>query len=162
MLNCRHGKYCLIRLGGGCFTKAKNQRIIDRLESNDFAQFCRNHYVLLAILHGSRATDNTRDDSDFDLALLLDCDLKKDALEAGALKRSLLHKLIQFLSSSRMDLTILNTASTYFKHEVTQRGKLLFEAEEEIYPKFVSLVIRSLSDDRLFREAEKKYISMQV
>jgi len=142
--------------------KADNQRIIARLESNDFAQFCSNHNITLAILHGSRATDSSRDDSDFDLALLLDYDLKKDALEAGALKRSLLHKLIQFLSSSRVDLTILNTASTYFKHEVTQRGKLLFEAEEEIYPRFVSLVIRSLSDDRLFREAEKKYISMQV
>ncbi len=142
--------------------KADNQRIIARLESNDFAQFCRNHNIILAILHGSRATDSARVDSDFDLALLLDYDLKMGALEAGALKRSLLHKLIQLLSSSRVDLTILNTVSTYFKYVVTQRGILLFEAEEEAYARFASLVIRSLSDERLFREAEKKYISMQV
>jgi predicted nucleotidyltransferase len=142
--------------------KVDNQRIIARLEGNDFAQFCQNNNIILAILHGSRATDSARDDSDFDLALLLNYDFKMDALEAGALKRSLLHKLIQFLSSSRVDLTILNTASKYFKYEVTQKGLLLFEAEEEAYARFVSFVIRSLSDDRLFREAEKKYISMQV
>ena len=142
--------------------KADNQRITDHLKSSDFTHFCRNHNILLAILHGSRATDSARDDSDFDLALLLNYDLKMDALEAGVLKRSLLHKLMQFLSSSRVDLTILNSASTYFAHGVTQIGMLLFEAEEEAYARFVSLTIRRLSDERLFREAEKKYISMRV
>ena len=142
--------------------KADNQRIIGRLKSPDFVHFCRNHNILLAVLHGSRATNSARDDSDFDLAFLLDYELKTDALKAGGLKRSLMHELMQFLSSSRVDLTILNTASTYFAHQVTQSGILLFEAEEEAYARFVSLVIRRLSDDRLFREAEKKYISMQV
>jgi predicted nucleotidyltransferase len=85
--------------------KADNQRIIGRLKITDFAHFCRNHNILLAVLHGSRATDSARDNSDFDLALLLDYDLKMDALEAGFIKRSLLHKLMQFLSSSRVDLT---------------------------------------------------------
>ncbi len=142
--------------------KADNQRIRGRLNSPDFARFCRNHNIRLAVLHGSRATNSARDDSDFDLALLLDYDLKRDALESGVLKRSLMHKLMQFLSSSRVDLTILNVASIYLAYEVTQRGILLFEAEEEAYAGFVSLVIRRLSDERLFREAEKKYISMQV
>ena len=91
--------------------KADNQRIIGRLNSPDFAHFCRDNKVLFAILYGSRATNKARDDSDFDLALLLDYDRKMDALEAGELKRSLLHKLMQFLTSSRVDLTILNTTS---------------------------------------------------
>ncbi len=139
-----------------------NQRLIDLLNSPDFALFCRDNKILLGILYGSRATDNARDDSDFDLALLLDYDRNMDALEAGNLKRSLLHKLMRFLSSSRVDLTILNSSSIYLANEVIQNGRLVFEAEEEAYAKFVSLVIRRLSDDRLFREAEKKYISMQV
>lgn len=140
-----------------------NQRIISLLYSPDFAHFCRDNNILLGILYGSRATGKARDDSDFDLALLLDYERNNmDALEAGELKRSLLHKLMQFLSSSRVDLTILNSASSYLVNEVIQNGRLVFEAEEETYAIFVSLAIRRLSDDRLFREAEKIYISMQV
>lgn len=142
--------------------KADNQRIIDLLRSPGFADFCHKHNVLLAILYGSRATASARDDSDFDLALLLDCDLRKDTKEAAVLKRSLLHDLIKFLSSSRVDLTILNRASTFFAHQVIQSGILLFEAEDEAYARFASLTVRRLSDERLFREAEKKYISMKV
>jgi hypothetical protein len=52
--------------------KADNQRISDLLRSPDLANFCRNHNILLAILHGSPATASARDDNDFDLALLLD------------------------------------------------------------------------------------------
>ena len=139
-----------------------NQRLIALLNSPDFALFCRDNKILLGILYGSRATDNARDNSDFDLALLLDYDRNMDALEAGNLKRSLLHKLMQFFSSSRVDLTILNRSSVYLANEVIQNGRLVFEAEAEAYSKYVSLVIRRLSDDRLFREAEKKYLSMQV
>jgi predicted nucleotidyltransferase len=75
--------------------KADNQRISDLLRSPDFANFCRNHNILLAILHGSRATASARDDSEFDLALLLDYDLRMDPVEAGGLKRSLLHELTE-------------------------------------------------------------------
>ncbi len=49
--------------------KADNQRIINRLKSPVFAQFCRDHNVLLVILYGSRATGSFGDDSNFDLAL---------------------------------------------------------------------------------------------
>jgi len=142
--------------------KADNQRISDLLRSPEFANFCRKHNVLLAILHGSRATASARDDSDFDLALLIDCDLRKDKIKAGVVKRTLLHELIKFLSSSRVDLTILNTASTFFAHQVVQSGILFFEAEDEVYARFASLTVRRLSDEKLFRDAEKKYISMKV
>lgn len=142
--------------------KTDNQRTNDLLRSPDFTDFCRKHEILLAILHGSRATASARDDSDFDLALLLERDLRKDTMEAGVVKRSLLHELIKFLSSSRVDLTILNTASTFLAYQVIQSGILLFEAEEGAYARFASLNVRRLSDEKLFREAEKKYISMKV
>jgi predicted nucleotidyltransferase len=81
---------------------------MEKLTHPGFADFCRENNIRLALLFGSRVTGCARDESDFDLAVLLDTNYPKDVLARGNRKRTLLHNLSAYFSSSRIDLVVLN------------------------------------------------------
>ncbi len=139
-----------------------NLRIMEMLTHPGFADFCRRNNVRLALLFGSRATGYARDESDFDVAVLLDENYSKDMFERGNRKRTLLHNLTTYFSSSRIDLVILNDASSFLLYHVTQTGKVLYEDVPGEFARLASLAIRQYSDGQLFREVEKKYVNRQV
>ncbi len=140
----------------------ESKRIMEMLTTLDFADFCRNNSISLALLFGSRATNRARDNSDFDLAVLLDAEYPQDVLARASQKRELLHNLVAYFSTSRFDLVILNDASSLLVYEVVQSGKVLYEAKPGEFARLASLTIRQHSDNWLFREAEKKFLSQQV
>ena len=139
-----------------------NQRIMEMLFDPGFSGFCRNNSIRLALLFGSRVTGRARDDSDFDLAMLLESECPRDALTRGGQKRELIHNLSKHFFSSRIDLAILNDASTFLIYHVTHTGKVLYEANPGEFARLASLAVRQYSDGQLFREVEKKYLSQQV
>ncbi|MCW3488910.1 type VII toxin-antitoxin system MntA family adenylyltransferase antitoxin [Dethiobacter alkaliphilus] len=139
-----------------------NQRIIDKLKHPDFAEFCRQNNIDLAMLFGSRATGTARENSDFDVAILLDRRIyPADTLARGGCKRTILLNLVDYLASSRIDLVVLNDASSFLVYQIIQTGQVLYEKNPAEFARLASLAIRQYSDGYLFREAEKKYLGGQ-
>lgn len=139
-----------------------NLRIFEIMDHPDYADFCRENNIRLAILFGSRVTGRARDESDFDLAVMFDSSYPNDIFARGKIKRSLIRKLATFFSSSRIDLVIINDASSFLIYHVTQTGKVLYEADQGEFANLASLAIRQYSDGQLFREAEKQYLFRKV
>lgn len=139
-----------------------NQRIMEKLTHPNFAGFCCENNIRLVLLFGSRAVGRARDESDFDLAVLFDKNYPKDVLSRGSRKRTLLRNLAAYFSSSRIDLVVLNDASSFLLYYITQTGKVIYEYNPGEFARLASLAIRQYSDGQLFREVEKKYLSRQV
>jgi len=137
----------------------EEQRIFNALRTSAFNDFCQKNRISLALLFGSQATGQSDSDSDFDIALLLDKHYPREIMARAGYKQKIIHNLISFLSTSRLDITILNDASPYMLYRVVQEGKVLYEAEDGEFARLASLAVRQYSDGFVFREAEKKYLS---
>lgn len=140
----------------------ENSYIMERLFHRDFIGFCQESNIRLALLFGSQVTGRARYQSDFDLAVLLDKEYPKEVLARGKEKRTLIRKFSTHFSSSRIDLVILNDASSFLVYQVVQTGTVLYEARSGEFARLASLAIRQYSDGRLFREVEKKFLAGQV
>jgi predicted nucleotidyltransferase len=80
--------------------------------------------VVVAYLFGSRATATHRDDSDADVAVLLDGGL-------GLLdQEALADRLARALGVPGVDLIVLDTASLELQGRVVQEGRAIFSADE--------------------------------
>ena len=98
--------------------------------------------VRLAWLHGSHARHTAREESDIDVAVLLDPEhaaspaSRKDSIWrlAGALGRE--------VPSDRLDLVFLNDAPALLRHRVIRDGVLLFARSEVERVHFVRRTIR--------------------
>jgi uncharacterized protein len=134
-------------------------KIPDKLTGDSFARFCEERNIRLAILFGSLAKGVAREDSDIDLAVLVDnSSLPEAILERGELKRKLVRDTISFLRASRVDVVLLNQASLLLRYQVARTGKVLYEKNPGDYAGFVSLSLRQHSDTRLFRYLDRKYL----
>ena len=109
--------------------------------------------VRLAWLHGSRARRTAREESDIDVAVLLDPEhaaspaARKDSIRrlAGALGRG--------VPSDRLDLVFLNDAPALLRHRVIRGGVLLFARSEADRVHFVR---------RTIRDSEQSFAHFQV
>jgi predicted nucleotidyltransferase len=107
--------------------------------------------VRLGFLYGSRARGESRSDSDFDIALLVDESTARE--ERGAVIRRLASRLGRAVSSTLLDLVILNDAGALFRHRVLRDGTLLYQRSPEDRVRFA---IRAIQDyqDGFYRRSE--------
>lgn len=81
--------------------------------------------IIAAYLFGSRATDQDRPESDWDVALLLKPDSETEFDYLGF--KVALEKALQ----RDVDLVILNNAGAPIKHQVRRDGKVIFDRDPQ-------------------------------
>ncbi|HXH24558.1 MAG TPA: nucleotidyltransferase domain-containing protein [Vicinamibacterales bacterium] len=107
--------------------------------------------VRLAYLFGSRAGARARDDSDFDIAVLLDAGAAQ--ADRGAIIRRLAARLGRVVSSALLDIVVLNDAPALLRHRVLRDGVLLLARTSEDRVRFTVKTIRDYQDQQVRREA---------
>jgi predicted nucleotidyltransferase len=106
--------------------------------------------VRLAYLFGSRAMGRARPDSDIDVAVLLD--EASAAAERGAVIRRLAGRLGREVSSTLLDIVVLNDAPALLRHRVLKDGRLLMARSPEDRVRFAIRTIRDYQDGQVRRE----------
>jgi len=107
--------------------------------------------VRLAYLFGSRARGQAHGESDFDVAVLVD-DSQAGREQKARMIRHLAGRLGREVSSSRLDLVLLNDASILLRHRVLRDGIVLFQRSAEERVRFTIRTIREYQDGFIRRE----------
>jgi predicted nucleotidyltransferase len=106
--------------------------------------------VRLAFLFGSRAKGHPREESDFDVAVLVDESIA--GTDRGQIIRQLAARLGREVSSALLDLVLLNDAPALLRHRVLRDGILLFQRSPEERVRFAIRTIRDYQDGSIRRE----------
>ncbi|MBZ4686928.1 MAG: hypothetical protein PWQ96_763 [Clostridia bacterium] len=140
-----------------------NKHITSKLFSKEFADFCVNNEIRLAVLFGSQVSGETREDSDFDIAILIDkSSYPQASIEIGKLKRKLIRELSLFFETSKIDLVLLNRASPLLKFQVARTGKVIYQKNRSEFADFASLSLRQHIDARLFYQLDEIYLKNNI
>ncbi|MBD2102390.1 type VII toxin-antitoxin system MntA family adenylyltransferase antitoxin [Leptolyngbya sp. FACHB-261] len=112
----------------------------------------------LLILFGSRAKGTAREHSDWDLAILSadGSELTSDPWGELGLYEKLGH--ILQVSSDQIDLVNLNHCSPLLKYAVALQGKVLYEAEPNLFIDFQRQAWHIYLDTAKLRAYEQEYI----
>lgn len=112
----------------------------------------------LLILFGSRAKGTAREDSDWDLAILSQMELDAPPEAWGEL--SLYEKLGRILQipSDRIDLVNLRHCSPLLGYVVAKEGKILYEAEPNLFRSFQCKAWHTYLDTAKLRSYQEEYI----
>lgn len=133
--------------------------VLKKMAAASFADFCRERNIKLAVLFGSCAMGRHKENSDLDLALLLDDrSFPRLDLARGELKRTLVREIAMFFQTSRVDVVLLNQASLLLQLEVVRSGKVVYEQSPGEFAAFASLTVRRQSDARLLDQLHKAYL----
>ena len=111
----------------------------------------RKHPVLLAYLFGSQVTGRTHQESDIDVAVLLDESLTADQRLQERL--ALLNVLCSVFNNDNVDLVILNDATPLLAYEALRGGQLLFCPDESARIEFQVRTVRTYEDTAPLRQA---------
>ncbi len=106
--------------------------------------------VRLAFLFGSRAQGHSREESDFDVAVLVDESIAD--MDRGQVIRHLAARLGREVSSALLDIVLLNDAPALLRHRVLRDGILLFQRSAEERVRFTIKTIRDYQDGFIRRE----------
>jgi uncharacterized protein len=106
--------------------------------------------VRLAYLFGSRARQQQRPDSDFDIAVLLT--ETAAAADRGRILRELAASLGRVVAATLVDLVVLNDAPPLLRHRVLRDGILLMERAPEDRVRFARRTLRDYQDQQIRRE----------
>ena len=125
------------------------------------AQYFRDRAEVSALyLFGSFGRNRANTESDIDIAVLIDeSQLKKRNFET--LKK---HYYAASPSFSRrpVDIVILNTASTFLKHQVLKTGKLLFDKKRKLRTTFTERAIIEYLDFKPVQDIYLNAVSRRV
>jgi uncharacterized protein len=127
----------------GVFTSADS--VVDRLGQ----VLAGEDDVRLAYLFGSRARGGGRRDSDYDIGVLVD---PAAAHDQGGIVRRLAGRLGREVSSTLIDLVVLNDAPSLLRHRVLRDGIVLFQRSPEERVRFAIKTIREYQDAQIQRE----------
>lgn len=86
--------------------------------------------VRLGYLFGTRASDHARPTSDLDIAVLVDGRHAAGPKEINRTVRRLASRLSGEISSTLLDIVLLNNAPVLLRHRVPRDGQLLFARDE--------------------------------
>ncbi len=109
--------------------------------------------VNIVYLHGSLLYGYERNDSDVDLAVIINHEKKKEHL------RLQIHFNEFFdlrFKKREIDLKIINSASLAFKFSIVQKGKIIFSRDEEITADFEVGVVKKYLDFKPYYDAYNK------
>jgi predicted nucleotidyltransferase len=114
--------------------------------------------VRAALLYGSRASEQAHDESDIDIAVLLD--EAPDSSQRKQLLWTLLGALGQELRSDRIDLVLLNEAPPKLAFHVLKHGRVAFVRDPVEFHRFQVRTYSRHADyqpvERWFRLATKR------
>jgi uncharacterized protein len=109
--------------------------------------------IKLLYIFGSYAKGTNNDDSDIDIAVLL------EEGYSPLHKVSLLGNLSDTLKTDNIDLVILNSAHSVLKHQVIKYGKIVYNESEESRILYEVRVLKEYMDMEYFRKTQMHYIS---
>lgn len=114
----------------------------------------KDYKIKLIYIFGSYAKGNNNENSDLDIAVLLEDTY--NPLD----KLSLIGALIDIFRRNDIDLVILNEASPVLRHQVIKYGKLAYKEDEDIKVNFEVKVLREYMDMEPFRRTQMEYIKL--
>lgn len=112
-------------------------------------QLCRLHPVEIVYLFGSQVTGHIHEESDVDVAVLLNEELSAD--ERFAERLELVGQISRILGTDRVDILILNEAPPLLAYEVTRNGVLIFCAHDDVHGEFLVRTLRRYEDTEPLR-----------
>lgn len=105
------------------------------------------HEVQLIYLHGSLLQGFEREDSDADLAVIIDEDKEKDIIR----HQLMYSEFIELRFKKReVDLKIINTAPLAFKYSVIKKGEIIFSRSEEFRVDFEVEITKEYLDFKYY------------
>ncbi|MFN2341139.1 MAG: nucleotidyltransferase domain-containing protein [Halanaerobium sp.] len=112
------------------------------------------NYVQAVYLFGSQARGQEKEDSDIDIAVLLENNYTE---KSGEIKVQLYEELIK-KGLDKIDLVILNKASALLKYEVVKENYLLYKKEDFDAASYQSLAIRKYLDFEYYlKQNQRKF-----
>lgn len=112
-------------------------------------------YLKMLVLFGSRATGNTKADSDWDFAVLCDEEKYNLYIEDHPLALfaipGILGEIFK-INSDKIDIVKLNYSSKLIAHFVARDGKVLYEESADEFEKFKQRVLLSNTEITMIRK----------
>lgn len=144
---------CYKIYGLGDFMIQKNlQEILNILEKH-LENLIRYYNIKLLYIFGSYAKNKNHNNSDLDIAVLLQEDY--DPMD----KLNLIGDLTTIFKRDDIDLVILNSAKPVLKHQIIKHGKIIYMKTQECKVDFEVKVLNEYMDMEPFRKTQMKYIS---
>lgn len=128
--------------------------------NTNFQKKLKKEGVVLAYLFGSQVSGFTHRESDVDIAVLLKKEIEPQKYFDKSLKLERLFK--EIYPQKERQVTILNEASSFLKHEVIKNSELIFCADEKERIKFHMDTIHSYEDTRPLREIQYFYLKKRI
>ncbi|MCK5287680.1 MAG: nucleotidyltransferase domain-containing protein [Candidatus Omnitrophica bacterium] len=116
--------------------------------------------IIISYLFGSVASGNTTSLSDIDIAVLLPDNLKKE--EMFIIKLKLMNELSSSLKTEKIDVVILNSASTLLKFSVVKNGIGIFNPNKYKRIEFETSVRRDYFDMVKFYDIRNQYLIRKI
>lgn len=130
-----------------------NLKEVINILDNNIEKLVEDYGIKLLYIFGSYAKGKNTEDSDLDIAVLLDENYNPMD------KLSLIGDLTLIFKRNDIDLVILNSASPVLRHQIIKYGKLVYMESEEIKVFFEVKVLKVYMDMEPFRRTQMKYIS---
>lgn len=103
--------------------------------------------ILLVYLHGSLLEGYEREDSDVDLAVIIDEDKERDMIRQQ-IKYNEFFEL--HFKKREVDLKIVNSAPLAFKYSVIQKGKIIYSRSEKFRVDFEVEITKKYLDFKYY------------
>ncbi|SQB34204.1 type VII toxin-antitoxin system MntA family adenylyltransferase antitoxin [Clostridium cochlearium] len=130
-----------------------NLKEVINILDNNIEKLVEDYGIKLLYIFGSYAKGKNTEDSDLDIAVLLDENYNPMD------KLSLIGDLTLIFKRDDIDLVILNSASPVLRHQIIKYGKLVYMESEEVKVFFEVKVLKVYMDMEPFRRTQMKYIS---
>ena len=113
------------------------------------------HQLRLMVLFGSAVRGTMREESDLDIGI-------QSNKKLSQAKRKAIWSDLSRLFKRDVDLTVMNYPNPVLDFEIAKEGKLLFEAEENVWENWKSFRIRHYWDTEKFRVDLSQFISKRA
>lgn len=129
----------------------KDIQAIKTIFKNNMERFVEEYNISLIYIFGSFAKETNRDNSDIDIAVLLNGDIDVYS------KLNIFGALVDIFKIENIDLVILNNANEVLKFQVIKYGKIIYM--ESLYTKvmFESRTMSEYMDKEHFRNTQNEY-----
>lgn len=129
----------------------KDIQAIKTIFQNNMERFVEEYNISLIYIFGSFAKETNRDNSDIDIAVLLNGDIDVYS------KLNIFGALVDIFKIENIDLVILNNANEVLKFQVIKYGKIIYM--ESLYTKvmFESRTMSEYMDKEHFRNTQNEY-----
>ncbi len=122
------------------------------------SEFTAKYRIKFVVLFGSRAKENARNDSDFDVAVAFNSG--RSIFDNTNLYSEILENFSKIFNvkEDRVDLTDLNRANILLRYDITSGGELLY-GDEDDYAQFKAFAFREYIDAKPLFDLENYLIN---